>query len=981
MRPPFLTQRVAIMSGPAFTFFGALLSCLLLFTTGTASANETDDAAIQATFQTVVQPFLQMYCLNCHGANKQEAKLDLSGYTTVESVTRDLLHWEVVLQRLIAKEMPPDDADAEPSAEKRQAMIDWLYILRRREAIRTAGDPGLVLARRLNNAEYDYTIHDLTGVDIRPTREFPLDPANAAGFPNSGESLSMSPALLKKYLDSARHVVDHLVLTPTGIDFAPHPVVTDSDRDKYCVHKVVDFYNRQPVDYADYFFAAWQFKHRKQLEKEESSLSDFATSEQISGKYLATVWKVLTDGENDAGSLAKLRRLWEQLPTAANENGPSAARDGCVQMREFVVRAREQLIVPIDMSATAELNKTLQPRIIWINRQMAANRRLGRLPLPDGTPESDQHIAAVARFCSAFPDSFFVSERGRTFLDPKNRNRGRLLSAGFHLMVGYFRDDAPLYNMILDEHGQRELDALWRELDYITRAPMRQFRDFIYFERAESTRYLTAPEFDFARSEDNTVTSPEKLGEVARLFLAKAKQSGIGKSGIDIIDSYFHDISGHIRSVEMDRESANRKHLDAIIRFAERAWRRPLSKKNRNDLLVFYASLVESDELTHEDAIRDMAVTILMSPRFCYRIDPPPPGKKARRLSDVSLANRLSYFLWSSMPDEQLLAHAIAGNLQNREVLIAETRRMLADPRVRRMAIEFGANWLDFRQFQHHNAVNRSRFERFNDELRRSMFEEPIRFFVDLVHRDGSISEFLMADHTFVNSILANHYGMMTTDLSPNQWVRIDGAQRYGRGGLLPMSVFLTKNAPGLRTSPVKRGYWVVRRILGEQIPAPPADVPELPEDEAKLGGLSLRQLLATHRDVKSCAACHNRFDSIGLVFEGYGPIGERRDVDLGGRPIDDRAEFPNGSHGSGLDGLRAYLQAERQDEFVDNLCRKLLAYGLGRSLLLSDELTIEAMRANLKNNDNRFGQMVETIVTSPQFLKRRGRDFDINPD
>jgi hypothetical protein len=297
------------------------------------------------------------------------------------------------------------------------------------------------------------------------------------------------------------------------------------------------------------------------------------------------------------------------------------------------------------------------------------------------------------------------------------------------------------------------------------------------------------------------------------------------------------------------------------------------------------------------------------------------------------------------------------------------------------MAIEFGANWLDFRQFQHHNAVDRSRFERFNDELRRSMFEEPIRFFVDLVHRDGSISEFLMADHTFVNSILANHYGMMTTDLSPNQWVRIDGAQRYGRGGLLPMSVFLTKNAPGLRTSPVKRGYWVVRRILGEQIPAPPADVPELPEDEAKLGGPSLRQLLATHRDVKSCAACHNRFDSIGLVFEGYGPIGERRDVDLGGRPIDDRAEFPNGSHGSGLDGLRAYLQAERQDEFVDNLCRKLLAYGLGRSLLLSDELTIEAMRANLKNNDNRFGQMVETIVTSPQFLKRRGRDFDINPD
>jgi hypothetical protein len=186
------------------------------------------------------------------------------------------------------------------------------------------------------------------------------------------------------------------------------------------------------------------------------------------------------------------------------------------------------------------------------------------------------------------------------------------------------------------------------------------------------------------------------------------------------------------------------------------------------------------------------------------------------------------------------------------------------------------------------------------------------------------------------------------------------------------MAVFLTKNAPGLRTSPVKRGYWVVRRLLGEQIPAPPAEVPELPTDEAKLGELTLRETLLRHREHKSCAACHDRFDSVGLVFEGYGPIGERRDRDLGGRPIDARATFPDGSTGTGLDGLRAYLRKHRQDDFVENLCRKLLAYALGRGLLPSDDDTIDSMKANLAAERYRFGALVDSIITSPQFLNRR---------
>ena len=186
------------------------------------------------------------------------------------------------------------------------------------------------------------------------------------------------------------------------------------------------------------------------------------------------------------------------------------------------------------------------------------------------------------------------------------------------------------------------------------------------------------------------------------------------------------------------------------------------------------------------------------------------------------------------------------------------------------------------------------------------------------------------------------------------------------------MAVFLTKNAPGLRTSPVKRGYWVVRRLLGEHIPAPPANVPELPADEAKLGELTLRETLARHRADKACAGCHERFDAIGLAFEGYGPVGEARLKDLGGRPVDTRATFPGGSEGTGLDGLRSYLEKSRRDEFDENLCRKMLSYALGRSLLPSDDDTIVALKKRLSADGFRFNSLIEGVVTSRQFRNKR---------
>lgn len=340
-------------------------------------------------------------------------------------------------------------------------------------------------------------------------------------------------------------------------------------------------------------------------------------------------------------------------------------------------------------------------------------------------------------------------------------------------------------------------------------------------------------------------------------------------------------------------------------------------------------------------------------------------------LPDYALASRLSYFLWSSMPDRELLAHAAAGDLHRPAVLAAQARRMLRDPRVRALAVEFGGNWLDFRHFEQNNAVDRGRFPTFDDNLRESMFEEPIHFLMDEIAHNGSVLDMLYGKHTFVNAALARHYGMSGVNVAGSEWVRVEDAGQYRRGGLLPMAVFLTQNSPGLRTSPVKRGFWVVRRVLGEVIPPPPPTVPQLPQDESKLGERTLRQVLEQHRSNPACAGCHARFDSYGLVFEGYGPVGEARTKDLGGKPIDARAPFPGGDR-NGVAGLQAFIRQQRQADFLSNLCRKLLSYGLGRSLQPSDDLLLQRMQHRLAADRYRFDSLVDTIVTSPQFRNRR---------
>ncbi|TWU22149.1 hypothetical protein Pla52o_32020 [Novipirellula galeiformis] len=955
-------------------------------------------------FRDTVQPVLQTHCVACHNDVTREGDLDLSVDQDLASVVKNFRHWMVVLERLEAGDMPPDDADEQPTPAQRESVIRWIEAVKDTEAKRTAGDPGVVLARRLSNAEYNYTIRDLTGVDIQPANAFPIDPANEAGFDNSGESLTMSPALLKKYLAAGQSVAEHLALTPTGFEFAPHPVITNTDRDKFCVNRIVDLYKRQRTDYDAYFMLLWRYQNRDAFARSGVTLTELARQHGLSERYAETLWGMLTGEAESVGAIAALQAMWRELPTEATEAHQVDAQTQCKQMAKFVTTLRASLVPKVPNLTSPQMNNGSQPLVLWKNQQFVENRRrYSGEPLPEGDlglpadsiaakvmstaddAAKDQMRESLERFCSIFPDAFFISERARVYLDPKKEKKltGRFLSAGFHSQMGYFRDDAPLYDLMLDESQQQEIDRLWLELDFVTSAPMRQYSGFIWFDRTDST-FMRDREFDRYRAEDKDATSVEKVQGLSDVYIAKARRLGSSDQALAAIRRYFDDMSATFRKLEQLRIQSEPVHVQALVTFTERAFRRPLSSQEGEDVKAFYQMLRDVDGLSHEDAIRDSVIRVLMSPHFCYRVDLPGEShsesesllasQSVQPLDDVALASRLSYFLWSSMPDPTLIQIAESGRLHEPDVLVDQVRRMLRDKRVHGLATEFAGNWLDFRRFEQHNGVDRGRFPQFTDELRQAMYEEPVRFFLDVIDRDASLLECLYADHTFVNPELAKHYGVPAEQIadSIHGWSKLDEASRWGRGGMLPMAVFLTYNSPGLRTSPVKRGNWVVKRMLGENVPAPPPTVPELPEDESKLGDLTLREALARHRADASCASCHERIDSFGLAFEGYGPVGESRDTDLGGRAVDDTAVFPDKSEGSGLAGLLRYIRDQRQDDFVENLCRKMLAYGLGRTLQLSDEATIAQMRSTLAKQDYRFSSMIEVIVTSPAFLNKR---------
>lgn len=402
---------------------------------------------------------------------------------------------------------------------------------------------------------------------------------------------------------------------------------------------------------------------------------------------------------------------------------------------------------------------------------------------------------------------------------------------------------------------------------------------------------------------------------------------------------------------------------EIVTRFATSAFRRPVKEDEVERTLKIY-DRAEKAGLRFEERMRLTLSGVLVSPHFLFRIELDPPNVKpgeAYPVSDYNLASRLSYFLWSSMPDQELFDLAAKGQL--RPNLEAQARRMLKDPKSDAFIENFAGQWLTIRNLQT-ATPDKAKFPNFDDELKKAMYEETELFFEAIVREDRSILDFLDADFTFVNEKLAKHYGIEGVKGKNFKKVQLPETRR----GILTHGSILTLTSNPTRTSPVKRGKWVMEQILGTPPPPAPADVPEFEENPKELKG-SLRQRLEQHRVNPSCAICHNKMDPLGFAFENFDAVGAWRTKD-GQFDIDPSGVLPDGKAFKTPAELIKILKTKKE-LFSRNLAEKMLVYSLGRGVEYYDKCAVDKITEAVEKNDYRFSSFIVEIVKSEPFLMR----------
>ncbi len=400
---------------------------------------------------------------------------------------------------------------------------------------------------------------------------------------------------------------------------------------------------------------------------------------------------------------------------------------------------------------------------------------------------------------------------------------------------------------------------------------------------------------------------------------------------------------------------------------ASRAYRRRVSDEDMAPLLSAFSRGVTRG-LTYQDALRAPLTALLVNPRFLFRAEHNQKDHDEWQLNDFEIATRLSYFLWSSMPDRELFRLADQGKLTDPDVLRQQTQRMLASPKSKALARHFGGQWIGFDKMIDHVQPDKKRFPGFSLNLRKAMYHEGVEFMHHLITEDRPIYELIDSDYTFANQALAQHYGLSTP--VSGAALRKVPIQNEQRGGVLGMGGVLASTSLPMRTSPVLRGVWILDSLLGDPAPPPPPDAGELPADDTKAGGLTFREQLDAHRQSKSCASCHARIDPLGFSLENFDAIGRWRDRDANGKPIDSSATLPGNISFSSPKELKTLLM-DSKDKFARNMIRKGLSYAIGRGLEYYDEAIVNDILTTVKTNNYSTQSLIHSIIRSRPFLKR----------
>jgi hypothetical protein len=808
------------------------LALAILASAAPARAAEPD------AFDDKVKPFLTRHCYACHNTYLKNADLNLLGFETAAAMLRDPDTWEKVVVKMRTHQMPPPELPR-PDAAEAQAVTDWIESEFARAEAEAPQDPGRVTARRLNRTEYNNTLRDLLGVDLKPGDDFPHDDTGY-GFDNNGDVLSLSPALMERYMTAAERVARTALMGPPPLK--PSVVRLQSVRSKVQNSTaVVKDYDATGLSLPNSLHAQHRFP--------------------VDGEY---AFRTVLGGTRPAGA--------EPLEIGLFLDGKQVA----VQSFDPEGTASFAVDRPDLSGKVVELRARVTAGDHWVAATLV--RLYEGLPASYGGPNPSKR---------PLPKREFKPRPGAT---PEQIEAGR--------------------------------------------------------KRFEESLLQVAPANE-ARISNLDVVGPY---EPAR---------GPSRKSLERVYACGHTDGRH-------GKGCPRQIVEALAR---RAYRRPVGAADVAPLLRLFDQ-GRGKGGSFEDGLRLALQAMLVSPDFLFRIEEQRPASGSERFRPIGpheLASRLSYFLWASMPDDELLRRADDGSLGEPAVLEKELRRMLADPKAVALVDAFGGQWLQFRALEA-ATPNRDRFPDFDDYLRLSMRRETELLLETVVREDRSILELIDARYTFLNERLARHYGVAGVTGPEFRKVDLAGTQRRG---ILSHASVLTVSSYPTRTSPVLRGKWILENILAAPPPDPPAGTPRL--DEATVGkNATLRQQLDAHRTGPSCAACHSRMDPLGFALENFDAIGAWRVKD-GEFPVDAKGSLPDGRSFTGPEEMTAILAGDR-DAFAACATEKLLTYALGRGLERQDRRTVKTIAARVAEKGYHFSALVQEIVNSLPFRMKRSR-------
>lgn len=899
-------------------------------------------------FDQVIGPFLTKHCVRCHGETKPKGDISLHQFKDEASLLKGRKAWVNVLDQIRAGSMPPK-GHPRPEAKEVEAFLRAVTEVFDRFDRTAKPDPGRVTMRRLSRNEYVNTIRDLVGVQLTVDDSlFPPDEVGL-GFYNLGEFQSVSAQHMDRYIQLAGLITKSSIVVGKRSDVPPLDDRSWREPDGKGNPRAPRFFPPPPP--GNKGGGNPPFRELKDGEPISARFA-FSAGPRQGGMFRLT-WQLKSVAAGD--EVAKCQILLDAKVVAGGD--VVASKEWKQYEFFFPIKPGEHTL------GIALQNPFTDPADSTKRRELHVNRDKIVLAGPL-VPDTHEFLLSAPSDLAGEAKSRYVLERfaTRAFRRPATKEEvDRLLKIAkqAETRARYSLSDAAIAWFQEPKVPKQVVDKV-RTLE--SRGPfeqnelMRQLEEKLGKELFEEHRAAILEVVEMVG------TPPKYLVKAAH----RLSEPRLPVAATNLLKQF-------VRRGAMDEDTFEQYLGDALGGY----WR-----SHRDTIFARADKSPEPWEGTMAFAMQ----AALCSPKFLFRVEVESraPGREPQVLDDYALASRLSYFLWSSMPDQELMD--LAAKKQLHPNLAAQVKRLLADPRAQQSLYEdFAEPWLGLRQLRNVNPEPKlltsdprreaEAAQHFKDVLREDMLTETRLFFQEIVREDRSILDLVDGKFTYLNLRLAQHYGHGFPGLKNDVFTRVD-LEKVPRGGILTHGSVLTITSMPDRTSVPKRGVWVLERMLGTPPPPPPADVPELGKEKEVGANLSLRKRLERHRTDAACAGCHVRMDGIGFALENFDAVGRFR-VREGKddkEPIDVTGELPSGVKVEGPAGLKKYLR-EQKNMFARCLTEKMLTFAIGRGLDTYDKRSVDGILKSLESNDYRFSALVTAILLSDPFRMRRGRD------